>query len=80
MATMPASKPSNHTEYDEDSLARFHRAVRDESESFLDMWSLPLETLGVLAPLRVLGVQKLTGANRRPYSVLPCTDKKCHTP
>jgi hypothetical protein len=47
IATMPASKPSKRIESDEDSLARFHRAVRDEGESFVDMWSLPLETLGV---------------------------------
>jgi hypothetical protein len=47
MATMPASKQSKQMEDDEDALARFHRAVRDESESFIDMWSLPLETLGV---------------------------------
>ena len=33
-------------EDDEEALARFHRAVRDEGESFVDMWSLPLETLG----------------------------------
>jgi len=44
---MPASKHSKQLESDEDALARFHRAVRDESESFVDMWSLPLETLGV---------------------------------
>lgn len=47
MATMPASKHSKPIESDEDALARFHRAVRDEGESFIDMWSLPLETLGV---------------------------------
>ena len=47
MATIPASKHSKPPESDEDSLARFHRAVRDENESFIDMWSLPLETLGV---------------------------------
>jgi hypothetical protein len=44
MATM---KHSKSLESEEDALARFHRAVRDESESFVDMWSLPLETLGV---------------------------------
>ena len=44
---MPASKRSKPLESDEDALARFHRAVRDESESFVDMWSLRLETLGV---------------------------------
>ena len=43
---MPASKHSKTVESDEDAFARFHRAVRDESESFVDMWSLPLETLG----------------------------------
>ena len=47
MATMPASKQSKEIDDDEAALARFHRAVRDESESFIDMWSLPLETLGV---------------------------------
>lgn len=44
---MQASKHSKPVESEEDSLARFHRAVRDESESFIDMWSLPMETLGV---------------------------------
>ncbi len=43
---MPASKQSKSLESDEDALARFHRSVRDEGESFIDMWSLPLETLG----------------------------------
>ena len=47
MATVPASKHSKPLESDEDALARFHRAVRDESQSFVDMWSLPLETLGM---------------------------------
>ena len=55
MATMPASKHSKPIESDEDALARFHRAVRDEGESFIDMWSLPLETLGVSPLLRVWG-------------------------
>ena len=44
---MPASKPSKPLESGEDALARLHRSVRDESESFVDLWSLPLETLGV---------------------------------
>jgi hypothetical protein len=44
---MPASKNSKPLESDEDALARIHRTVRDEGESFVDMWSLPLETLGV---------------------------------
>jgi hypothetical protein len=47
MATMPASKHPKPIESDEDAFARFHRAVRDEDKSFIDMWSLPLETLGV---------------------------------
>jgi hypothetical protein len=55
MATMPASKHSKDLEPDEDALARFHRAVRDEGESFVDMWSLPLETLGVLALFACFG-------------------------
>lgn len=50
MATLPASKHSKPLESDEDALARFHRAVRDESESFVDLWSLPLETLDVHIP------------------------------
>jgi hypothetical protein len=44
---MPTSKHSKLLESDEDALARFHRAVRDENEAFVDIWSLPLETLGV---------------------------------
>jgi hypothetical protein len=73
MAMMRDSKHSK-PESDEDALARFHRAVRDESESFVDMWSLPLETLGVCDLCCVFrGSQKLTNANRRPYSVLSCT-------
>jgi hypothetical protein len=46
MATMSDSKDLKSQDFDEEALARFHRAVRDESESFVDMWSLPLETLG----------------------------------
>jgi len=34
-------------ESEDESLARFHRAVRDESELTIDLWSLPLDTLGV---------------------------------
>lgn len=45
---MPDSKHLKTEDSDEEALARFHRAVRDESESFVDMWSLPLETLGAL--------------------------------
>ena len=47
MATNPASKQSKPQLSDEDSFGRFHRAVRDESQSIVDIWSLPLETLGV---------------------------------
>jgi hypothetical protein len=46
VATIP--KDLKTQENDEEALSRFHRAVRDESESFVDMWSLPLETLGAL--------------------------------
>jgi hypothetical protein len=45
---MPDPKNLKTVDSDEEALARFHRAVRDESESFVDMWSLPLETLGAL--------------------------------
>lgn len=44
---MPNSKLVKEEDSDEEGLARFHRAVRDEGESFIDIWSLPLETLGV---------------------------------
>jgi hypothetical protein len=44
---MPASKYPKPVESEEDAFARFYRAVRDEGESYVDMWSLPLETLGV---------------------------------
>lgn len=37
---------------DDEEFARFHRAVRDESESYIDMWSLPLETLGTWPSLQ----------------------------
>ncbi|KAI9438619.1 hypothetical protein H4582DRAFT_1814447 [Lactarius indigo] len=47
MATLSKSKNFKTQESEDESLARFHRAVRDESESTIDMWSLPLETLGV---------------------------------
>lgn len=46
MATIQNSNNSKVQESEDDSLARFHRAVRDESESSVDMWSFPLETLG----------------------------------
>jgi len=47
---MPASKHSEPVESEEDMLARFHRAVRDEGKSSLDLWSLPLEALDVHIP------------------------------
>lgn len=43
---MADSKDVKAQDYDEEALARFHRAVRDESEAYVDLWSLPLETLG----------------------------------
>lgn len=46
MATIQKSKPIKGEGYDDEALARFHRAVRHESGSYLDMWALPLETLG----------------------------------
>lgn len=48
ITTVPDSKHLKKEDSDEEALARFHRAVRDESDSFIDMWSLPLETLGAL--------------------------------
>ena len=45
------SKQFTAEDSDEEALARFHRAVRDENDSYLDMWSLPLETLGALPSL-----------------------------
>ena len=46
MATFQKSDQFNTQVSEDESLARFHRAVRDESDSNIDMWSLPLETLG----------------------------------
>jgi hypothetical protein len=51
MATIQKSKQFTAQDSDDEALARFHRAVRDESESYIDMWSLPLETLGALPSL-----------------------------
>ncbi|KAH9074191.1 hypothetical protein EDB83DRAFT_2355331 [Lactarius deliciosus] len=50
MATLSKAKNFKTQESEDESLARFHRAVRDESESTIDMWSLPLETLDVHIP------------------------------
>ncbi|KAI0252475.1 hypothetical protein BJV78DRAFT_1200902 [Lactifluus subvellereus] len=50
MATIPNSKHQKLQESEDESFARFHRTVRDESESTIDMWSLPLETLDVHIP------------------------------
>ncbi len=47
MATLSKSKNLKRQETEEESLARFHRVVRDESESAVDIWALPLESLGV---------------------------------
>ena len=44
MATL---QKTSTQESEDESMERFHRAVRDESESKMDMWSLPLQTLGV---------------------------------
>ena len=49
MATAPKLSNVKMQDSDDEALARFHRAVRDESESYIDMWSLPLETLGASA-------------------------------
>jgi hypothetical protein len=43
MATLPQTQTQ---ESEDESLARFHRAVRD-NEMKIDLWALPLETLGV---------------------------------
>jgi len=48
MATLQNSNKTKQSE--EESLAKFHRAIRDESESNIDMWSFPLETLDVHIP------------------------------
>jgi len=46
-----ATLPKKQTQVSEDeSLAKFHRAIRDESVMKMDMWSLPLETLDVHLP------------------------------
>jgi len=50
MSTIPKSTTVKIQDSDDEALARFHRAVRDESGSYLDMWSLPLETLDVHIP------------------------------
>jgi hypothetical protein len=47
MTTIPKSNSFKAQDNDEEALARFHRSVRDESESYIDMWSLPMDTLGV---------------------------------
>jgi hypothetical protein len=48
MATIPNPKhlKTQEPEDEDEALARFHRAVRDEGQSTLDIWSLPMETLG----------------------------------
>lgn len=43
MVTLPRTQTQ---ESEDESLARFHRAVHD-TESKIDLWALPLETLGV---------------------------------
>jgi len=48
MATLAKTQQTQVSE--DESLARLHRAIRDESESKIDMWSLPLETLDVHIP------------------------------
>lgn len=40
-------------ESEEDSLARLQRALRD-NQTKMDLWSLPLETLGVSPPSHTL--------------------------
>ncbi|KAH9003415.1 hypothetical protein EDB86DRAFT_3073196 [Lactarius hatsudake] len=50
MATLSKAKNFKSQESEDESLARFHRAIRDESESTIDMWSLPLETLESRTP------------------------------
>ncbi|KAI0000205.1 hypothetical protein BJV74DRAFT_766883 [Russula compacta] len=50
LATIPSSNHIKAEDSEEEGLARFHRAVRNESESYIDMWSLPMETLDVHLP------------------------------
>jgi len=50
MATTRSSRHLDAQGMDEESLARFHRTVRDEGSSYLDIWSMPLETLDVHIP------------------------------
>jgi len=44
MATLPNARTQDP---DDEDLARLHRTIRNESRSPIDMWALPLETLGV---------------------------------
>jgi hypothetical protein len=69
MSTTPNSKHLNMQESEDEVLARFQRAVRDESESRVDIWSLPMETLGAStssSPILCLLVHQF-GKTSYPY-------------
>jgi hypothetical protein len=73
MATIQKSKQFTAQDSDDEALARFQRAVRDESESYIDMWALPLETLGALEHRRSLlssgGLLRLATISQRWLSL-----------
>jgi hypothetical protein len=46
MATIQNAKHLKTEDPDDEDLARLHRTIRNESQSHIDMWSLPLDTLG----------------------------------
>jgi len=50
MATIQNAKHLKTEDPDDEDLARLHRTIRNESQSHIDMWSLPLDTLDVHIP------------------------------
>ncbi|KAI0266068.1 hypothetical protein BC834DRAFT_824172 [Gloeopeniophorella convolvens] len=50
MASMSKRKSTLDQLSEEDQLASFHRAVRDEYHGAIDMWNMPMETLDVHLP------------------------------
>lgn len=85
LATIPSSNHIKAEDSEEEALARFHRAVRNESESYIDMWSLPMETLGAwtlfdLSMTPNTDPCRATHYNRCPPSILSCTGQERHLP
>jgi hypothetical protein len=67
IATAPKSKHAAIQESEDESLARFQRAVRDEHNLGTDIWSLPIETLGASTSSNPIFCLLVHGCGKKSY-------------